>query len=253
MGACRLMVMIIIFFVACFTGTTHIYYPILLPMKAMVWVVTNMTEPVVNLSGAPGCWRVCELELFSDVLCQNRLDPYMWVSSNGLPVGDDAGLLTFCPRPQLCWGKRVSQQLAACQLLGTHESELNVQTAWKMSCFCQRSTHGHGRQPSSKVRRAIQKHRCPWFQRRTQEVVDFYMSMGCSWFVQHQLDHIYHPLPVSLRIVWRKQCAKDAVEDSSNNRPRRGAKYPRRNFKIAKTIHLQSRATKARDRQPRGL
>eukprot|EP00434_Breviolum_minutum_P016598 symbB.v1.2.014633.t1/scaffold1040.1/size142515/9 len=57
MGVCRLIVMILVFFVACFTGTTHIYYPILLPMEAVVWVVTNMTEPVVNLLvGAFASW-----------------------------------------------------------------------------------------------------------------------------------------------------------------------------------------------------
>ncbi|CAJ1414235.1 unnamed protein product [Effrenium voratum] len=130
MGICRCVVFFFVFVVACFTGTTHVFYPILLPMQAVVWVVTNISEPVANVSGA-NCWRVCEVELFSDTLCQTRLAPYMWVSSNGLPVGGDAGLRfvqdrnfaggSMCMndwRPSNCW-EPIKLDSLSCGVTGT--------------------------------------------------------------------------------------------------------------------------------------
>ncbi|CAE7949739.1 unnamed protein product [Symbiodinium sp. KB8] len=78
--------------VSCVTMSTHAYYPLFLPIDAKVWLITNVSEPVVSSSDDVPCWRSCELELFGDELCSERKDPYMFVSSNGLPMRRDAGL-----------------------------------------------------------------------------------------------------------------------------------------------------------------
>ncbi|CAE7545805.1 unnamed protein product [Symbiodinium natans] len=79
MSICRFLVLNLIFIVACITVSTHIYYPLFLPIDAKVWLITNVSEPVANSSSnsAP-CWRVCELELFGDELCSDRKAPYMF-------------------------------------------------------------------------------------------------------------------------------------------------------------------------------
>ncbi|CAE7381723.1 unnamed protein product [Symbiodinium sp. CCMP2592] len=78
MSICRFLVLNLIFIVACITMSTHVYYPLFLPIDAKVWLITNVSEPVVSSSDDVPCWRSCELELFGDELCSERKDPYMF-------------------------------------------------------------------------------------------------------------------------------------------------------------------------------
>ncbi|CAE7259968.1 unnamed protein product [Symbiodinium sp. CCMP2456] len=77
MSICRFLVFNLIFIVACITMSTHIYYPLFLPIDAKVWLITNVSEPVVSSSddaGSPGLTslRFCLLRLSFIVLSNCR-------------------------------------------------------------------------------------------------------------------------------------------------------------------------------------
>eukprot|EP00929_Paragymnodinium_shiwhaense_P082367 TRINITY_DN4338_c0_g5_i1.p1 TRINITY_DN4338_c0_g5~~TRINITY_DN4338_c0_g5_i1.p1 ORF type:complete len:2790 (-),score=721.21 TRINITY_DN4338_c0_g5_i1:202-8571(-) len=80
------------FIIALTFYTSWLWVPLEMNMYAPVWIVANTSAPTQNGPGATACWRLCELEFFSDVACQSSMQTDNYVSSNGMLMQDDNGL-----------------------------------------------------------------------------------------------------------------------------------------------------------------